>query len=625
MLHRTIQFILIVVLFTVTPLWASGQTIDPSDVKHFADNFFDTKLEEYHVPGVVFIMIKDDKIIYSQGYGYTNIEKKIKPDPGKSIYRVASNSKLFIATAVMQLYEKGKIDLDTDVNVYMDKKVIPGDSYPPVTLRHLLTHTAGFDDINVRMSTLYEENRLSLEEFITQRVPDRVYPPGVVTSYSNYGYALAGYIVERVSGQPYHSYIDNNILKSLGMNQSGFFINKPLIQNLATPYVYIDNDFRELPYDYIHPYPVAALMTTAKDMASFMIMHLNDGRHNSATILDKSTAWNMHKQQFTNHKELPGMSFGYIEDMINGIRVLTHGGWTAGYKTTQVLIPSKNTGYFISGNYEYPSGNQYKIYDEFRELFFNKFYPGKNNVQVKNQFSTAIEIFEGNYRNNRYDRDTIAKLGILLNDLKVKVHDESSIKIKNKIYTRKDNLLFMENEGNAAIGFRLNDQENPSFLFKGSNPTVGYEMLSWYETSSFHMLIIGICVILFLTSPVIFYILYKKNDYSALPKPGFPRVPYLLASANGIALVLFFAAMGLVLLSTVQISLWWQTPPIIPYLLLIPLISIPCTLYMIYLVVRNWKASSGFLVERIYFTILTTAFVAFLLFLNYFNLVGYYI
>jgi len=623
MIHRTIRFILVVVFVAVYPLWSFAQTINTSDVKKFTDNYFSTKLDEYHVPGAVFIMVKDGKVIYSQGYGYADLDKKIKPDPDKTIYRVASNSKLFIATAVMQLYQQGKLNLDTDVNSYFDVKVIPGNSYPPVTLRHLLTHTPGFDDINVRMSTLEKEKRLTLEQFIKERTPDRVYPPGTVTSYSNYGYALAGYIVERTSGQSFSAYVNDNIFKPLGMNSSSFVINKSLRERLAIPYVYADQTYQALPYDYIFPYPAATLMITADDMARFMIMHLNNGSYAGQRVLDDHNARMMHAQQFTNHEKLPGITFGYIEDEINGIRVLTHGGWVAGYKTIQVLVPEKNMGYFISGNYEYPSGNQYKIYDEFNRLFFNTFLPEKKQATTIPSSKINLKIFEGNYRNNRYDRDTIAKLGVLLNDVKVRVHNDNSLLINGKIFKLLGKSLFSEKDGNEKVGFRIDEVGKASFLFKASNPTAGYERLPWYETSGFHIVLLGNCVVLFLTSPLFFFCLVRKHKKSDYQLPVYIKRGYLVASLNGILYVVFFAAMGIILLNTIQISLWWKTPSPIPFLLILPLLCILVTLYMMYLAVKMWKVRTLSMLERTYYSILTLACVVFTVFLDYFNLVGY--
>ncbi len=623
MIHRTIRFILLIVFVAIIPIWSFAQTINTSDVKKFTDNYFSTKLDEYHVPGAVFIMVKDGKVIYSQGYGYADLDKKIKPDPAKTIYRVASNSKLFIATAVMQLYQQGKLKLDTDVNSYLDVKVIPGNSYPPVNLRHLLTHTPGFDDINVRMSTLEKEKRLTLEQFIKERTPDRVYPPGTVTSYSNYGYALAGYIVERTSGQSFSAYVNDNIFKPLGMNSSSFVINKSLRERLATPYVYADQSYQALPYDYIFPYPATTLMTTADDMARFMIMHLNNGSYAGQRVLDDRTIRMMHAQQFTNHEKLPGMTFGYIEDIINDIRILHHTGWVTGHKTLQVLVPGKNFGYFIAGNFEYVLSNPYKIFNDFNRTFFNHYFPYKNNIDTLQHTTVTIETFEGNYRTNRYDRDTIAKLGILMNDIKVSVVDENTLRIKDKTYTRKSNLLFIENDGNEKIGFRLDENGKSSFFFKASNPTAGYERLPWYETSGFHMILLGICVVLFLTSPLFFYFVlrnHKKSDYQL---PVYIKRGYLVASLNGILYVVFFAAMGIILLNTIQISMWWETPSPIPFLLILPLLCILVTLYMIYLAVKMWKVRALSILERTYYSILTLACVVFTVFLDYFNLVGY--
>jgi CubicO group peptidase (beta-lactamase class C family) len=173
-------------------------------------------MEDHHIVGVAVSVVKDGKLFFAKGYGYADLENNIRVDPEATLFKLGSLTKLFTWTAVMQLAEQGKLDLDADVNTYLDFRI--PDTYPqPITLKHLMAHTSGFEDLHAEMVTLAEENLLPPREWLASHIPARVRPPGEVAAYSNYGAALAGYIVARVSGQSYSQYVQEHILDPLGM------------------------------------------------------------------------------------------------------------------------------------------------------------------------------------------------------------------------------------------------------------------------------------------------------------------------------------------------------------------------------------------------------------------------
>ena len=197
------------------PSQPKGPT-DPAELEAFLDELFAKQMEEYHIAGAAVSVVKDGKLFFAKGYGYADLEKRIPVDPEQTIFRIGSVTKLFTWTAVMQLVEQGKLDLDADINTYLDFRI--PNTYPqPITLKHLMTHTAGFEDLHFETLALDANDLMPWREWMASHIPARVRPPGDRAAYSNYGAALAGYIVARVSGQPYDQYIQEHILDPLGM------------------------------------------------------------------------------------------------------------------------------------------------------------------------------------------------------------------------------------------------------------------------------------------------------------------------------------------------------------------------------------------------------------------------
>ncbi|HEY5729380.1 MAG TPA: serine hydrolase domain-containing protein, partial [Anaerolineales bacterium] len=203
---------------SVSPNQAKGPT-DAVEIEEFMDNLFAKDMAENHIAGAAVSIVKDGQLFFAKGYGYSDLEKNIPVDPEQTLFKIGSVTKLFTWMAMMQLVEQGKLDLDADVDTYLDFHI--ADTYPqPITLKHLMTHTSGFEDLHADMVTLDEENLAPPREWLVSHIPARVRPPGAVAAYSNYGAALAGYIVARVSGQTYSQYVQEHILDPLGMNST---------------------------------------------------------------------------------------------------------------------------------------------------------------------------------------------------------------------------------------------------------------------------------------------------------------------------------------------------------------------------------------------------------------------
>src|SRR5215216_6575705 len=192
---------------------------DPAELEAFLDEELGREMDQHHIAGAAVSVVKDGELFFAKGYGAADLENGIPVDPEQTTFRIGSVTKLFTWTAVMQLAEQGKPDLDEDINTYLDFRI--PDTYPqPITLKHLLTHTAGFETRYFEVAALDADDQLPTREWLVSHMPARVRPSGEYAAYSNYGTSLAGYIVARVSGEPYDQYIQEHILNPLGMVHS---------------------------------------------------------------------------------------------------------------------------------------------------------------------------------------------------------------------------------------------------------------------------------------------------------------------------------------------------------------------------------------------------------------------
>ncbi len=205
-------------------------TLTATDAEAWLDGYMPYALKRGGVAGAVVVVVKDGQVLVEKGYGVSDTKTGAPVDPKKTLFRPGSVSKLFTWTAVMQQVEAGKIDLDADVNKYLDFKIPPRDG-KPVTMRNIMTHTTGFEETSKGLIVLEPKNLPTLEHELKKWVPTRVFAPGTTPAYSNYGAALAGYIVQRVSGEDFDAYVENHIFKPLGMANATF--RQPLPASLA--------------------------------------------------------------------------------------------------------------------------------------------------------------------------------------------------------------------------------------------------------------------------------------------------------------------------------------------------------------------------------------------------------
>jgi CubicO group peptidase (beta-lactamase class C family) len=311
------------------------------------DALFPDALARGDIPGAVVVVVAQGTVLFAKGYGSADVAARKPVDPGRTLFRVGSISKTVTWTAVLQLSQAGKLDLDRDVNDYLDFR-IPNTFPRPITLRNLLTHTGGFEDTVKNIAFSGSADFLTNEQFLKAWIPARIYPPGTVVAYSNYGGALAGYIVQRVSGEPFEQYVEHHIFAPLGMSLSSF--RQPLPGGLDADEATGYRAGKAQAFEFIAPAPAGAMSTTALDMAHFMIAHLQHGRYDERSILDAPSADLMHAVAYQPVPPLNGMALGFYHEDRNGQSIIGHAGGTNYFHSDMHLFLDAGVGIFVAMN-----------------------------------------------------------------------------------------------------------------------------------------------------------------------------------------------------------------------------------------------------------------------------------
>ena len=437
---------------------ASAQRVlDRTDVEAWLDGFVPSSLKAQDVAGAVVVVVKDGKILLSKGYGYSDVAKRTLVTGDKTLFRPGSVSKLFTWTALMQMVEQGKVELDTDINTYLDFKVT-GRGGRAITPRHLLTHRAGFEEGVKDMIFFEDGSGLIGTKYLKRWVPKRIFSPGEVPAYSNYGASLAGYIVERVSGMPFETYVERNIFVPLAMNHSSFRQPLPASLRPLMSQGYETGSGPATKFELIPLVAAGALSATGSDMGQFMIAHLQNGQLGTTQILKAETAVMMHSTKSPLIPQLDSMLLGFYQSDVNGHRVIAHAGATLGFLSDFVLFMDDGVGIFLSLN---SSGNDAGlIHKSFFEGFADRYFPGGvNRPSVSKGAARDAALIAGEYQSTRRSESSFLAIGNLLSPLNISANSDNSISIlgssEPKRYVHVGPLLWQTVDGKEMLGAKL--------------------------------------------------------------------------------------------------------------------------------------------------------------------------
>lgn len=453
-------------------------------------------LATYRIPGATVSVVADGELLFAKGYGWADIDQNRPVVADETLFGVASVTKLFLWTAVMQLVEQGLVDLHADVQNYLGNIRIPATYDEPITLAHLMTHTAGFAEIT---GPLFGKELPILSDYLAAHMPNRIFRPGAVTANSNYGAALAAYIVERVTGVPCPTYIEEHILQPLGMDSSS--LAQPLPGELAAR----ESASYALRFGKIKRnaplldllLAAGGLSATATDMAAFMIAHLQGGQYGDARILSPETADEMHRRQFANEPRLPGVCYGFLEYFRNGFRVIQHGG-DADFHSILALVPDRNVGVFFAIN-SAGSGNGSLITQRFLVEFLDRWFPPTVEAG-EGPDATAVGVgnarsCSGTYLPTRRVESGLLGLVYRLLGVRVRPLSDRSIRMTglmlDKELTEVEPLLFTEVGGSLKVAFTEDDRGAIRLMQHDDFPAMAYEKLHPTETPGFALGFVG--------------------------------------------------------------------------------------------------------------------------------------
>jgi CubicO group peptidase (beta-lactamase class C family) len=354
---------------------SAAHALSAADVETWLDGYVPYALHSGDIAGAVIAVVKNGDVLFERGYGYADYDRRVSVDPKLTLFRWGSVSKLLTWTAVMQLVEQGKLDLDADVNQYLDFKIPPREG-KPVTLRNIMTHTGGFEERLKGLIGVEADGVMPLDEFVKLYIPARIFAPGETPAYSNTATAIAGYIVARATGVSFDDYIDKHLFEPLHMQHATF--RQPLPAALEPN---VSNGYRVAslppkPFEIVGPAPAGSLSASGDDMARFMIAHLQKGRYGSGQILKEETAEQMHTTALTILPRVNRMELGFYEDNYNGHHVIAHGGDTQWFHSDLHLFIDDGVGLLISMNSVGKEGAAQEVRSQLFHEFADRYFPG---------------------------------------------------------------------------------------------------------------------------------------------------------------------------------------------------------------------------------------------------------
>jgi CubicO group peptidase (beta-lactamase class C family) len=443
---------------------------DPAQAAAVFDDALPARLDRFHVPGAVLAVTDRDATVFAKGYGTADVAGAVPFDPERSLVRIASITKLFTWEAVRREATAGRLDLDADVNTYLRGFAVPATYPQPVTLRALMNHTAGFEDRLVGVGARTAGDVEPLQTYLAEHMPARIRPPGEVSAYSNYGAALAGYIVARVSGEPYARYVQTHILDPLGMAHTSAAEPLPaaLAGDLARSYDSDASPPAVIPFVFDRMPPDGSISATAADMAMYA---------RSQLVAPPA-------RSFAADAVLGGYAGGFMERFRNGHRVLMHDGSWEGFQSVLILVPGCDLGLFLSTN----GTGGIEAVGELMDAFFDRLTPvtGTPDPATWPVHVTRSAPRAGFYQPARHAESTVEKLTTLLGSLRLSVDAAGAVHFKGRTWLPRPDGTFTAEDGRDHLVFLAGSGGRRYAATDG--PT--YELLDRAETLPFNLLVL---------------------------------------------------------------------------------------------------------------------------------------
>jgi CubicO group peptidase (beta-lactamase class C family) len=570
--------------------------LEKTDLEAFFDGIIPLQLERSDIAGATVLVMKDGKELLKKGYGFADVSKKKAVDPESTMFRLASISKLFTWISVMELVEQGKLDLDADVNTYLDFQIAPAFG-KPVTLRNLMTHTGGFEE-EVRDILLTDPKKaIPLRQYLIENQPHRIFPPGEVPAYSNYGVGLGGYIVQRASGEPFEQYVAEHIFQPLGMKHSSF--NQPLAQGLSP---FASDGYRsntEKPavgFEIFSPAPAGGVSSTASEMGRFAQALLNGGELEGHRILKPATLQAMWTKQFVASPALPPMCMGFYQTWRNGLHFIGHDGDLIAFHSMFLVEPTENLVLFISYN---SAGSANKTRSELLTSFADRYYPASQKSDLQTYPLEELKPIEGTFESTRRAQTTKLSLGNLIGQSDARVDKDGVLKVDDfkdlRGHVRKWKPIgkdLWQDENDQRLMFAVRDSSGSIVRIAVNFPGAQFERVPWYENSDW-VLPALICSLVILLMVVGASLLRLGRRIFLSKRPRLQEQPGTIRLSAGPRLSAFawiiLVAGTTILMARLDSETLLPTHAVDKYFVLMNLVTGAAILFSIFAILAGWR------------------------------------
>ena len=484
-----------------------GAPLERGNVEAWLDGFMPFALARGDIAGGVVVVVKDGQVLVQKGYGFSDVERRKPVLPDATMFRPGSVSKLLTWTAVMQLVGQGKLDLDRDVNDYLDFR-IPAYDGKPITLRNILTHTAGFEESARNLMSDDPKALMPLDQYLKESLPERVFAPGTTPAYSNYATALAGYIVARASGLTFDDYIDANVLRPIGMTRSTFRqpLPPPLQPLMSKGYAVASSDPK--PFEIVLPAPAGSLSATGADMGRFMIAHLADG----GRLLKPQTANLMHNSTLTVLPQLNRMALGFYEHNANGHRVIAHGGDTQWFHSYLWLFPDEEVGLFVSVNSAGAQGATGPLRNALFDQFVDRYFPAPL-TQARVDDATArrhAAMMAGSYSNSRGSQTNFLRILDLFGQVRLGVTEDGGLAANDvaglaqqpRKWVEIAPFVWRDVGGDERIAAKVENGQVVRWSFDSVSPFMIFDRVPWYLNGAWLVPALGASLLVILLTAI---------------------------------------------------------------------------------------------------------------------------
>ena len=611
---------------------SGAHPLTPADLETFFDGILPLQLERSDIAGASVLVMKDGNVLLQKGYGYADVKTGKPVDPNTTIFRLASISKLFTWVSVMQLVEQGKLDLDTDVNHYLDFQIRPAFN-KPITLRNLMTHTGGFEEVIDDIILTDPRKAISLRDDLIHNQPMRLFPPGEIPGYSNYGVGVASYIVQRVSEESFEQYVQEHIFTPLGMTHSSF--RQPLEKRLE----YSDSlgyrrDTTKPPvgFEIFNPLGAGGVSSSAADMGRFGQALLNGGELDGKRILKPETLALMWTPQFRASDQLPPICMGFYQDWRNDLRWIGHAGDLIAFHSMFFVEPQQKLVLFVSYN---STGGGSLARPEIINFFSDRYFPGAPKTAFLNPYPKEFRDIAGEYEATRRADSTKARLFNLFGERTASVDKDGSLTIENWKDLRGHPVKFRP--VGKDLWQAIEDQERVFAIRDSSNrvvriaidfPGVQMQRVRWFENSNLVLpalsISLGICVLVLLATLLrIGRRILMRHRPKLMPQPGTiwltfgPRMAAIVWSLFLGTLAIFFLVKG--------DDLMPPTPAWYPWFAAINWVTgvaLLLSLFALISAIRIWFRPHTRRITMIKFTLVGVACLLLSLFSVYYHLIG---